>query len=143
MTYSENTQHAYDTGLCNIGKGRDRPVIQLTLNGEFIKRFPSIKEAKKETKATNVSLVCKNVYEQSGGFKWRYEDCYDPFKEYIDNVFLKMFIDINKEDIIYKESELEAMNILKLRKILKEKSLCATGNKKELINKILKSYQWC
>lgn len=51
------------------------PVLQYTLNGVFIKRYPSQSEAFRETGvcACNISNCCRGVYKQSGGYIWRYE----------------------------------------------------------------------
>lgn len=54
-----------------------KPVIQRSLSGEEIKRFPSMKQASIET-GINYSViaeVCKNKYgrKTAGGFKWHYE----------------------------------------------------------------------
>ena len=49
---------------------RKKPVLQLTMDGEFIKEWPSIKQAERETKCYNLRKVVRGEYAQSGGFKW-------------------------------------------------------------------------
>ena len=49
-------------------------VIMLDMNGSFIKKFPSIKEAVKETNCNqgNISSVCLGLRNHTGGYKWQY-----------------------------------------------------------------------
>lgn len=56
------------------GSKQPRAVDQLTMEGEFIARYPSFQEAFRQTGAypTNISYVCKGKYRYAGGFKWRY-----------------------------------------------------------------------
>jgi len=49
-------------------------VIQYSKNGDYIKEFPYIRLAKKETGATNISAACKGKLKMSGGFIWKYKD---------------------------------------------------------------------
>lgn len=52
-----------------------KPVIQLDLEGNFIKEFSSITEACKELNMAtgNLSKVCKNESRSLKGFKWKYK----------------------------------------------------------------------
>jgi len=52
-----------------------KEVIQRDLNGLFIKKHTSIKEASKEigVPASNISRAAKNNKRTSGGFKWSYD----------------------------------------------------------------------
>lgn len=103
MTQSENVQHAVDNGLrTTVETKHGRPVIQLTLDGEFIERFSSVKKAVEMTGFSHIISVCRQaefgdesriIYHTAGGFKWRYADCYDSFKEYTQNIFLKILTD--------------------------------------------------
>jgi hypothetical protein len=49
---------------------RKKPILQLTMSGDFIKEWPSIKQAESETKCYNLRKVVRGEYAQSGGFKW-------------------------------------------------------------------------
>lgn len=49
---------------------RKKPILQLTLDGTFIKEWPSIKQAERETKCYNLRKVVSGEYSQSGGFRW-------------------------------------------------------------------------
>lgn len=63
-------------------KGREsywkKPVLQFDKQGNFIKEWPSIKTAKKETGAKNIFEVAsgyKNqMYKSSGGYVWKYKE---------------------------------------------------------------------
>jgi len=84
VTYSENSNHAYATGLkkppskgkFGVDSFRAIPVIQYSLDMEYIKEFSSAKEAQKETGArrSNISRVCKGKRPTAGGFKWKYKN---------------------------------------------------------------------
>lgn len=97
-THSENMQHGFANGLFDnsrraaavrmreIGKQfadvngqrlrelnqiASVPVIQLTISGEFVAEYPSVKEAERQTRAGNINKVISGQYKQSGGFLWK------------------------------------------------------------------------
>lgn len=96
VTLIENMQHAQVTGLMDnknacaskrmsvigkeygamnkerlltLNKERRRPVIQLSLTGEFIKEWPSVRSIRESKVAVNVGKVLKGEYKQAGGYK--------------------------------------------------------------------------
>ena len=54
------------------------PIIQLKLDGTFIKEFISIREAERITKihSSTISRVCKNTRKSAGGYLWEYKKDY-------------------------------------------------------------------
>lgn len=56
--------------------GLSKPVEQFTMDGKFIKSYPSSKEAQRQTgiKAVNIAMCCRGKYSQSGGYLWRYKE---------------------------------------------------------------------
>ena len=50
-------------------------VIQMTLEGEFIKEWTSAREAGRALgiDQSNISKVCRGLFKKSGGFKWSYK----------------------------------------------------------------------
>lgn len=79
-TYSENNQHAIDTGLRKsywTGKKKDnsyhnKKVIQYDENMIKLHEYKSITEAKMVTGANNISICCIGIQKTSGGFIWKY-----------------------------------------------------------------------
>ena len=67
---SENTQHAYDTGLI---KREIKKVWQYDINGNFIKEFNSEKEAKDELGIVSAGNIRGAIVKESSsyGFLWR------------------------------------------------------------------------
>lgn len=57
-----------------IQNGHCRPLVQLTLNGEYIQSFSKPSLAAKATGISNVAIgqACRGASKSSGGFKWRY-----------------------------------------------------------------------
>lgn len=55
-----------------------KPIIQLTLNDEFIKEFSSMHEAEKQTgiKHSGISMCCNNKLKTAGGYKWMFKTDY-------------------------------------------------------------------
>lgn len=53
-----------------------KPVVQYTMDGQFIKSYPSAKEAAKQIglHAQNIGACCRGLYSQTGGFRWRYAE---------------------------------------------------------------------
>lgn len=95
-TISENTKHAWDNGLNKSAMpwldkfGKDhcnsRPIIQLTLNNEFVKEYDSQHTASRETgiAQSNISMSLNKktgidhrgntfVRTIAGGYKWKYK----------------------------------------------------------------------
>lgn len=62
-------------GKCNY-VGLYRPVEQYTLDNEFIEWHLTMTDASNKTGVylNSISLACKGVYKQAGGFIWRYSD---------------------------------------------------------------------
>jgi hypothetical protein len=70
-TASENTNHAYSTGLI---KKKFKKVNQLSLNGDYIRTFNSADEVAKTLGCcvTNIRSVCGGFTKTSNGYKWEY-----------------------------------------------------------------------
>ena len=49
-----------------------KPVVQYDLNGNFIRNWTSIKDAKTKLNINNIPAVCKGKAKQSGGYIWKY-----------------------------------------------------------------------
>lgn len=54
---------------------RSKPVLQFTLDGTFIKEYPSQKEVERQIGVYHgeISLCCNGKRHSSGGFIWRYK----------------------------------------------------------------------
>lgn len=76
VTYKENNSHG--TRMERIGKKERKPVLQMTITGEVIKRFESISRASMTTGIfmTNISAVCHGKYgcKTAGGYRWKFAD---------------------------------------------------------------------
>jgi hypothetical protein len=85
VTHRENVQHAYDNGRINVAKAvkaslenrykLNRAVLQYDMNGLFIKKHNSLKEAAHEvgTDISSISKVCKGKYNHAKNYKFTYE----------------------------------------------------------------------
>lgn len=75
---SGNQKHAYKTGLRHAHRGANnklsKKVNQYDLQGNYIKTWNSISEAKKELSIANgsISAVCKGQMKQTGNYIWKY-----------------------------------------------------------------------
>ena len=58
--------------LSNSHSHQKRKIVQLTLDGEFIKIWNSISEAKKEYKNNHISECCLGKIKTAAGYKWKY-----------------------------------------------------------------------
>ncbi len=58
-------------------KKRYKPIIQLSLDNEYIQEFNSIKQAKNQTGIKNISSYLSKKYNHAGGFKWMYKSDYE------------------------------------------------------------------
>lgn len=86
-TASENSQHAWNTGLHKAtkdlrnscrdkGKKRAKKVIQYDLQGKHLKIWPSISKASKQLmiSKSNIVACCKGKLKTAGGYKWSYKE---------------------------------------------------------------------
>jgi hypothetical protein len=83
-TPSENLKHAFKIGLKKVVKNglgktnelnvNSKPIIQKSLNGDFIRKFPSISEANRyfNKPQTNIPAALSGKQTQSCGYKWEY-----------------------------------------------------------------------
>ena len=66
----------------NVKKANDVPVDMLDLEGKFIRVFPSMSDAARWLQCHEfpraaqcaISFVCRGIYKQAYGFKWRYHN---------------------------------------------------------------------
>lgn len=79
-TQSENTIHAYNTGLMeNVIKSTksrlSKPVSQFTKDGNFIKSYKSVADASNIT-GIHYSSICRSckTHLLAGGYKWKYKN---------------------------------------------------------------------
>lgn len=68
----EESRHGKKLG----GKTKSKPVLQFTLDGEFIKTYPSAKEAERQTgiNRTSISYCCNGKLKTAGGFIWKFAE---------------------------------------------------------------------
>lgn len=76
---AENLEWCTDKYNLNYGKCpsiKSTPVIQRSLNGNFIKKWNSIKEASQalNIKYQGISRVCRHIRKSCGGFLWEYAE---------------------------------------------------------------------
>jgi len=57
---------------------KSKPVIQLDMDRNFVARYPSAKEAQRQTHICNISCACNRSFRHltSGGYIWEWEDNY-------------------------------------------------------------------
>ena len=70
-TIKENNQHNHNVGLIKTYK---RKIGQFGLDGQLIKEYNSIVEAKKDTGVLTIKHVLCNKQKTAGGFIWKYLD---------------------------------------------------------------------
>lgn len=84
--YYENGDENKEYFEVPIRKETKRKVVQLSLDGEFIRLFDSRTDAERKTGicSTSISQVCNGVYKQTNGYKWmNYEDYIEKYGEII------------------------------------------------------------
>lgn len=77
MTWQENAQLAHDDckmGLLSTGH-KNLPISQFTKNGQFIKIYPTMREAERELNnkcRKEVKMCCEGLREHAVGYIWKY-----------------------------------------------------------------------
>lgn len=75
---SMNQLHAYKNGLNHHGEAAGRPkkpVIKISLDGNIIQKYNSVKEAATDNNiktASNIGMVCNGYRNTAGGFTWKF-----------------------------------------------------------------------
>ncbi|WHY64690.1 zinc-ribbon domain-containing protein [Neobacillus sp. SuZ13] len=66
-------------GSIIVGKKRRKEIVQLSMDGEFIRYWEFISQASEVLGITlsNITLTCKGKYNHAGGYKWMYKDEYE------------------------------------------------------------------
>lgn len=76
-TQSDNIKHAYKNGLMKPKFGKNNgwhtEILQYDLQGNFIKEWSSISEAKKQLGINNITNACSGKYKKAGGYIWKYK----------------------------------------------------------------------
>lgn len=81
VTHTENMNY----GTCikrssekRVNGKRSKPVVQFDLNGNFIRRWPSIAQVARELSIYGIDICncCKGKLKTSGGFIWKYDTDY-------------------------------------------------------------------
>lgn len=56
----------------NISNGKKKKVVQLTLEGNFVKIWDSLGDAQEKLGISNISYVCRGNRKSAGGYIWKY-----------------------------------------------------------------------
>lgn len=74
VTWKENDDKAHQDFISGKLIGNHTTIVQKTLTGEIIAKYPSQKAAYRATKISqgNIGEVCRGTRETAGGFKWEY-----------------------------------------------------------------------
>lgn len=76
-----------------------KQIAQFDLNGEFIREYPSIQQAQRETGLSHIWDCIKGERKTSGGFQWRYLDDCNNVKSIVYKKSGKPAKSINQYDI--------------------------------------------
>ncbi len=65
-----------------------KPIVQLSKDGKFIRRWSGAREAQRELGINNghITACCKGKRKSAGGFKWVYTTDYNPAKQSISEI---------------------------------------------------------
>lgn len=129
-------------GLKGSNNPRSRSVVQMDLNGNYIKTWDYINDAVNENIADISSIIrsCNNKKYHGGGFLWEYCENYDPnfdYKHLEKRKTTKRIkqLDLNDNLIEIYDSIVEACN--KNNYHYKSLSRCCNGNRKTY-----KNFKW-
>lgn len=96
----------YNMHYGNRTKKMCKEVYQYDLNGNFVKKWESVAQAKKELKIRHISECCNGQMLTAGGFVWNYDNVFKPIiykskkrvvKQYdLNGIFLKQWDSIAK-----------------------------------------------
>ena len=76
VTWKENRDAGHEAKIKGVNNKNNLAVIQMNMQGEYIKSFHSISEAKRATHIddSSISKACNKKAKHAGGFTWKYRD---------------------------------------------------------------------
>ena len=103
-----------------LGKSGAKPVVQLSLSGEYVQEYSSMVEAEKQTGIIimSISSCCRGKLKSAGGYQWMFLSDYNKseIKQYKKSPYVKKVVQLslNKEYISEFDSIIEAERQLKI-----------------------------
>ena len=83
----------YGTRINKVVKTLSKPIIQFTVNGDFLQKWDSAKmvEKEKNISSSHITECCNNKRKTAYGYKWGYADDYEriPFKVFDLEIYRK------------------------------------------------------
>ena len=75
LRLSHTGENNFNWGKTGMDTTASKRVYQYTLDGDFVKEYPSISEASRQTGVclSCISKCCKNEQKQSGGYIWKFK----------------------------------------------------------------------
>ena len=88
LTRKHKSENSTMLGKFGAENSRSVAISQLTLDGQFIRKWPAAREVKRELGIDNSSITncCKGKRKSAGGFKWMYATDYVPVKRSISEI---------------------------------------------------------
>ena len=81
-THKENAKHAFDTGLFEGSMSQRKDIVQLTLDGEFVRDiFSASSLHKKGFDKGRILDCCKGKRKTHKGFRWMFKEDYEKQKK--------------------------------------------------------------
>ena len=76
MSWNDNFLKGHRDRKNGVNNKMNKPVIQLTLDGQVVGVYHSMMQASRETgiNVGNIHSACNGRYKTAGGFKWKYKD---------------------------------------------------------------------
>lgn len=96
VTHRENQNNPVTKSKMKLNKSKAKPILQFSLDGEFIKRWNSCSDVVRELGYNQgpISACCRNVksYLTAYGYKWGFEKDYEmtPFKIFDLKIYKKI-----------------------------------------------------
>lgn len=96
VTHRENQNNTVTKSKMKLNKSKSKPIIQFSLDGEFIKRWNSCSDIKRELgyNQCSISACCRNMksYHTAYGYIWGFEKDYEiiPFKIFDLKIYKKI-----------------------------------------------------
>ena len=99
------------------GVGNEKPVNQYDMDGNFIRRFDSVKEAASiiNTNPNNIARNCRGVIKTTGNFSWRFADPNLYSSEDEDNTEDNVEEDNVEEDNVEDNTEIKTKKKIKIK----------------------------
>ena len=132
---------SYDQNVVFRDHRNSKSIEQYTLDGEFVKKYQSVKAASKSTgcQESKISAVCRGIRKTTGGFCWKFESLKEEPDETANWIELKQYpgYKISRDGRIYSKRQKIIMKTSRTNSYDSLTLVANDGQRKVLVHRLV------